>query len=232
MSKIVVIHQPDFVPYLGFFQRFISADEFIVLDHVQFVNSSRGWTHRDKIKTAFGEKWLTLSVKKAPRDTPINEIELSTSVDWITDNLNLLKQNYRHAPFFDEVFPFILSMYEKPPNLMADFNLRSITLIMDLLDVRLPLVRSSLLKPVGSSNELLIDLLAKVEATHYLSGNGARDYMQPDKFSKAGIEVIWQQFRHPIYLQQFGDFIPYLSSLDMLFNCGITASRKILRETV
>ena len=230
MRKTVVIHQPDFVPYLGFFQRLLSADQFIVLDHVQFVTgTSRSWTHRDKIKTPAGEKWITLSVCKAPLGTPINEIELSTSVDWAMANLNLLKQNYRHAPFFDEVFPLVTQLYEAPPRLMADFNLRSIELLMDLLDVRLSWVRSSSLQPDGSSNELLIDLLGKVRATHYLSGNGARAYMQTEKFAQAGIEVVWQDFAHPIYPQQFGAFLPYLSSLDLLFNCGITASRQILR---
>ena len=232
MTKIVVIHQPDFLPYLGFFHRMLFADKFIVLDHVQFVHSSRGWTHRDKIKTALGEKWLTLSVRKAPRITPINEIELSSSVDWCNSNLNLIKENYRLAPFFDEVFPFVVAMYEKPPRLMVDFNLRSIKLLMDLLDVHLPWVQSSSLKPEGSSNELLIDLLRKVGATHYLSGNGARNYMQTEKFAQAGIKVIWQQFTHPVYPQQFGAFMPYMSSLDLLFNCGIKASRKILGETV
>lgn len=230
MSKTVVIHQPDFVPYLGFFQRFLTADEFVVLDHVQFVNSSRGWTHRDKIKTPAGEKWLTLSVTKAPRETAINQIELSTSVDWASANLNLLKQNYRNAPYFDELYPHIFQLYHAPPPLMADFNLRSIEMLMDLLDVRLPWVRSSSLQPEGSSNELLIDLLGKVGATHYLSGNGARDYMQPEKFARAGIQVVWQRFTHPVYPQQFGAFVPYLSSLDALFNCGITATRQLLRE--
>jgi hypothetical protein len=151
-------------------------------------------------------------------------------VDWATANLNLLKQNYRKAPYFDEVFPHILHLYDAPPRLMADFNLRSIELLMDLLDVRLPWVRSSSLQPVGSSNELLIDLLGKVGATHYLSGTGARDYMQPEKFAEAGIEVVWQQFVHPVYPQQFGAFVPYLSALDVLFNGGIAASRQILRE--
>lgn len=232
MSKTVVIHQPDFVPYLGFFQRFLSADQFIVLDHVQFVTgTSRSWTHRDKIKTPSGEKWLTLSVRKAPMGTPINEIELSGSVNWAADNLNLLRQNYRNAPFFEEVFPSVVALYDQPPRLMADFNLRSIELLMDLLDVRLPWVRSSTLRPAGSSNELLIDLLGKVDARHYLAGNGARGYMQPEKFAQAGIEVVWQEFTHPVYPQQFGAFVPYLSSLDVLFNCGIAASRKILRET-
>lgn len=232
MSKTVVIHQPDFMPHLAFFQRFLSADEYIVLDHVQFVTgTSRSWTHRDQIKTPAGAKWITLSVRKAPLGTPIHQIELSTSVDWVTANLNLLQQNYRHAPFFDEVFPWVAQLYEAPSGLMADFNLRSIELLMDLLDVRLPWVRSSSLQPEGSSNELLIDLLGKVGATHYLSGNGARAYMQPEKFAQAGIEVVWQEFVHPVYPQQFGAFVPYLSSLDALFNCGIAATRHILRET-
>lgn len=233
VKRTVVIHQPDFVPYLGFFQRCLLADTFVVLDHVQFVTrTSRSWTHRDKIKTPFGEKWLTLSVRKAPMNTPINEIELSNLVDWRANNLNLLKQNYRSAPFYDDVFPYIVDLYDYPTQLLADFNLRSIELLMDLLDVRIPVVRSSSLQPVGSSNELLIDLLGKVGATHYLSGIGARDYMQPEKFAQAGIELVWQQFAHPVYPQQFGNFVPYLSSLDLLFNCGINASRQILRDTV
>lgn len=231
MKKTVVIHQPDFVPYLGFFHRFLHADQYIVLDHVQFVTgTSRSWTHRDKIKTPAGERWLTLSVKKAPMGTPINQIELSETVNWAKDNLNLLAQNYRRAPFFDEVFPAVESLYRKPPRLMADFNLKSIELLMDLLDVRLPWVRSSELAPVGASNELLVDLLGKVGATHYLSGMGARGYMLPENFERAGIEVMWQDFRHPVYPQLFGPFVPYLSSLDALFNCGIEGSRELLRR--
>jgi hypothetical protein len=232
MRNTVVIHQPDFLPYLGFFQRFLSADEFVVLDHVQFVTgTSSSWTHRDKIKTDKGEKWLTLSVRKACMDTPINAIELSKSVDWVSSNLNLLKQNYRRAPYFNEVFPFLVELYDKPPKLMMDFNLRSIELLMDLLDVRLPMVLSSTLQPVGRSNEMLIDLLGKVGATHYLSGKGGREYMQPKKYEQAGIKVVWQIFEHPVYPQQFGAFIPYLSTIDVLFNCGIMGARQVLRET-
>lgn len=229
MSKTVVIHQPDFIPYLGFFQRFLTADLFIVQDAVQF--SKRGWTHRDKIKTLAGESWLTISLRRSPHTTPINQLELSTSDGWATDHLKIIKQNYRSAPFFDEIFPMVQYLYKDPPRFMADFNLRSIELLMDLLDVRLPCVRASTLEARGRANELLIAQLGEVGATHYLSGIGARDYMQPDKFAQAGIEVIWQEFQHPIYPQQFGgDFVPYLSSLDVLFNCGIAASRQILRE--
>ncbi len=230
-KKVVVIHQPDFVSHLGFFHRFLNADMYIALDHVQFVNgSSRAWTHRDKIKAAQGEKWLTVSVKKAPRDTAINLIELSTDTDWRQDDLHLLKQNYRNAPFYGELMPEIERLFSRPVQLLRDFNMASIEMLMDMLDVRIPWVWSSSLDPAGTKNELLVNLLKKVSATHYLSGVGARDYFQPEHFTKAGIEVIWQDFTHPVYAQQFGEFVPYLSTLDVLFNHGVRASREILRR--
>ena len=229
MSKTVVIHQPDFIPYLGFFQRFLTADLFIVQDAVQF--SKRGWTHRDKIKTQAGEAWISLNLRKHPHTTLINQILLSEDTCWQKNHLKTLKVNYQKAPFFDEIFPLLSNIHESASPLMTDLNMQIIELLMDLFDVRLPFVFASTLGARGRSNELLISQLKEVGATHYLSGNGARDYMQPEKFIQAGIEVVWQQFTHPVYPQQFGAFVPYLSSLDVLFNCGVTASRKILRET-
>lgn len=229
-KKVVVIHQPDFVPYLGFFHRFMNADMYIALDHVQFVNSSsRAWTHRDKIKTAQGEKWLTVSVKKAPRDTAINQMELSADTNWRQDNLRLLEQNYRKAPCYNELMPEIERLYAQPFHMLRDFNMASIEMLMDMLDVRIPWVWSSSLNPVGKKNELLVDLLQKVSATHYLSGVGARDYFDPAPFREAGIEVAWQNFTHPIYPQLYGEFAPYLSGMDLLFNCGVEKSREILK---
>lgn len=228
--KVVVIHQPDFVPYLGFFHRFLHTDFYIALDHVQFVYGSRAWTHRDKIKTAQGGKWLTVSVNKAPRDTAINQVELSTDIDWRQDNLRLLEQNYRKAPFYGELMPKVERLYAQPFRMLCDFNMASIEMLMDILDVRIPWVWSSSLEPVETKNELLVGLLQMVSATHYLSGVGARDYFQPEPFAKAGIEVVWQDFTHPLYAQQFGEFVPNLSALDILFNHGVTASREILRR--
>ncbi|CAN4273405.1 WbqC-like protein family [Methylophilaceae bacterium] len=230
-KKTVVIHQPDFAPYLGFFHRFLHADMFIALDHVQYVSStSRSWTNRDKIKTEQGEKWLTISVNKAPRDTAINQIELSTTINWRLDNFRLLEQNYRKARFYKELMPEIERLYAKPFHMLSDFNIASIEMLMDMLDVRIPWVWSSSLDPVGTKNELLVDLLKKVSATQYLSGVGASDYFEPEPFMQAGVEVVWQDFTHPVYAQQFGDFVPYLSTLDVLFNYGVRASREMLRR--
>jgi hypothetical protein len=228
--KTVVIHQPDFVPYLGFFHRLLHADLYIVLDHVQFVSkTSRSWTHRDKIKTPNGEIWLTLGIKKSLLGTPINQIELSDT-DWAANNLKLIHAMYRNAPFYAEIIPHIEWLYTNLPVKMAEFNMRSITMLMALLDIQIPFVYSSELAPEGSKNILLIDLLKKTGATHYLSGTGARGYMKQELFNAAGIEVIWQNFLHPTYPQQFGAFIPFLSTLDALFNCGSEGAQALVKS--
>lgn len=229
MSKLVVIHQPDFLPHLAFFHRLLEADLYIALDHVQYVNgTSRSWTHRDRIKTPRGAQWLTVSVRKSPRDTPINAIELSAT-EWKTQNLNLIRENYREAAHFEQIYSEIEALYALPCTKLVEFTMASIDMLLRIFDIGIPRVTSSTLMPAGHSNELLVDILKKVGATHYLSGVGARDYFDPAPYSAAGIEVMWQNHEHPVYPQLHGEFISYLSSIDLLFNCGIARSREILR---
>ena len=229
MSNTVVIHQPDFLSYLGFFHRLLHADLYVALDHVQFVHSNRGWTHRDKIKTRRGEQWVTVGVRKAPRDTSINVIELSDT-DWRAQNLNLVRENYREAPHFEEIFAELEQLYARPCTRLVDFTMASVDMLLRLFDIEIPRLLSSTLHPTGHKNELLVDILRKVQATRYLSGTGARAYFDPALFEQAGITVVWQEFEPPIYPQLHGEFVPYLSSIDMLFNCGIERSREILRN--
>jgi WbqC-like protein family len=231
MSRTAVIHQPDFMPYLGFFDRLLHADVLVLLDDAQYVNAtSRSWTNRDKIKTPGGERWISISVKSAARDTPINEIEISDGVDWRGTHLNLLQQNYRKAAFFDEIYPHLQALYARPCVMLADFNRASIELLLELLDIRIEIIAASGLTTSGRSNELLVDILKEIGADRYFSGAGARAYFRPEPFETAGIEVTWQNFRHPVYPQLHGDFIPNLSSIDLLFNCGIARSRDVLRK--
>jgi len=227
-SKIVVIHQPDFLPYLGFFHRFLYADLYVILDMVQFVSSNRSWHNRDKIKTHQGEKWLTVSVKKASRKIRINEVSLAESIDWKAKNINLIVQNYKKAPYFNEIIPHIEELYRFQCKKMVDFNLKSIKILMNLFDIKIETILSSELNPQGKGNTLLVDILKKMNASHYLSGIGAKDYYDPAPYTEADIQVVWQEFSHPVYPQQYGAFIPYLSSIDLLFNCGIEKSRRIL----
>lgn len=228
-DKIIVIHQPDFLPYLGFFDRLCKADIYVVFDNVQYVRSSRGWTSRDKIKTKNGEKWITVSTQKAPRDTKINQILLSSDTQWREQNVNLINENYKDSHYFKEIMPYIIELYQYPCQKMVDFNLKSIKMLMELFDINVDMLLASSLEVSGKSNELIINILKELGCYKYLSGVGAKDYYKPELYEKAGIEVIWQEFKHPVYPQQFSGFIPNLSSIDLLFNCGIKQSRKILR---
>ncbi len=230
MSKTVVIHQPDFLPYIGFFHRFLKSDLWVVLDQVQFVNKGGSWHYRDRIKTPKGAVWLSISVQKTEINTPINKVLLSNAVNWKENNLNLIKQNYSKAPYFKEIFPFVEKLYSNTSERMMDFNLASIDMLTDLFDIRIEKIFASDLNPQGAKSELLIDILKKAKAEIYFSGVGAKNYMNDELFRAEGIDVVYQDFIHPVYPQLHGDFIPYLSSIDLFFNCGIEESRKILRK--
>lgn len=230
MEKIVVIHQPDLLPYLGFFHRLLIADVYVVFDHVQFLRGSKSWHNRDKIKTPKGAKWITVSVQKGKRETPINEVILSQNTEWRKNNLNQITENYKQAPFLNEILPYIKELYAFECEKMVDFNLKSIKMLIDLFDINVEIIFSSALNPKGKSNELIVEILKKIESHKYLSGVGAKAYYDPRPFEEEKIEVLWQDFKHPVYPQLHGEFMPYLSSIDLLFNCGIEKSRKILRE--
>ncbi|HJR56530.1 MAG TPA: WbqC family protein, partial [Rhizomicrobium sp.] len=217
MSHSAVIHQPDFLPWLGYFHRLLEADLFIALDHVQFVTgTSRSWTHRDVIKTPQGAKWLSLRVQKAPFGISIRDVQLAPGREWRQDNLNLIRESYRKAPHFAEVFPRLEELYTQPIENMAEMNLASLDLLEDMLDVKTPRLISSQMSPQGSSTAMLVDLLRKAGATRYISGQGARAYLDESLFAKAGIELVWQAFHHPVYPQLHGPFLPMLSSVDAL----------------
>lgn len=229
-EKIVVIHQPDFMPYLGFFHRLIKADIFIVLDNVQYVRGSRTQTSRDKIKTASGEKWINVGIQKPAYKSKIDEIYLQKDNEWRSRSLNLLTENYRRALYYEEIYPYIKKLYQVECDKMIDFNMASIHMLLNLFDIRDVDIRyASDLKVVGNKNELIINLVKAVGCSKYLSGVGAKNYYVPELYEQAGIDVVWQQFEHPTYPQQYGEFIPYLSSIDLLFNCGIEKSREIIR---
>ncbi len=228
-SKTVVIHQPDFLPYLGFFHRLLHADVFVILDTVQFVSGgNQSWHNRDLIKTRHGNKWITVSVKKPSFGTIINEVLLSDTTDWRAKNLNLIIENYNKSIFFNAIFPYIESLYSYNCRKLVDFTYKSIEILMELFDLQIEVMWTSKLKPRGKSNNLVVDILQKVNATHYLSGLGAKCYYDPAPYESAGIHVVWQNFKHPVYPQCHGEFIACLSSIDLLFNCGIKRSREIL----
>ncbi len=222
----ICIHQPDFVPYLGFFHRLLSTDHFIYLDDVQFIR--RGWQHRDQVKTKGGATWLTLTLQKGDYHQQIKDVLLSSDGKWIDGNINLIQQSYSKAPYFELVFPRVEAIYRGGHTRMIDFNLAFLNLAMDILGIN---VRTSFASNYGltsASSQRLLDLVLAVGGDNYLTGTGSRDYLDEALFKRGGVRVTWQEFKHPVYPQLHGSFMPMLSCLDLFFNCG-EHSAQILR---
>jgi len=226
--SVICIHQPDFVPYIGFFHRLLLSDHFIFLDNAQFIKG--GWQNRDRVKSKNGPVWLTLSInKKFPQQ--INEVTLSEKSEWIDDNLNLLRDCYQRARYFDEVFPQIEAIYRRQHQKMIDLNLAMFELAFDYFDISLPVSYASQYPVASTSNARLVSLVNAVGGDTYLTGTGSREYLDEALFKGADIDVQWQQFKHPVYPQLHGAFAPMLSCLDVFFNCG-RESAAVLRTSL
>lgn len=216
---IVAIHQPDFLPWLGFFDRWRRSDLHIVLDDVQFLR--RGWHNRDRIKVPAGIAWLTVPVlKKGRYGQPLREASIDNSRPWRRKHLGLIRDSYRGARQFEGVYAGLEAIYLKAYDSLVGFNQELLAWAAKRLGIDTPLVRASSLMVETRKTQRLVDLCLKVGADTYLSGLGARAYLDETQFAAAGIRVVWQDFSHPVYPQLHGRFEPNLSVLDYLMMEG------------
>ena len=227
MAKIIAAHQPNYLPWIGYFHKILKSDLFIILDHVEF--SRRGFINRNRVKGPNGSVWLTVPVRVHGR-IRIMDVPIDNTKDWRRKHSITLQTFYGKAPYFDEVYPALKDIYEREWDKLADLNIEIIMRIVRLLNIDHEFVKSSTLNPQGKKMEMIINLCRKVGAEVYFSGKGAMKYQDPNLFKENGIELIYQEFKHPVYPQRFGDFIPNLSIVDMLFNIGVERTKKILNS--
>ena len=213
----IAIHQPEHLPYYGFFNKMSKADTFIILDDVQFLKNT--FQNRNRIKNAKGEQWLTVPIKLEHHSQKINEIKIDNSKDWQKKNLLSIKYNYQKTPYFKQYYPEFEKIYSKKENLLVDFNLNLIKFFIDAFEIKTNIILCSTLNINTQKTQRLIDICQKTNGLTYLSGNGA-DYLDKDSFPKNNIKLEINHFTHPIYPQPYGKFLPYMCSLDLLFNCG------------
>lgn len=222
---LVAIHQPHYVPWLGYLDRMAKADHFIVLDHVQF--ERRNYQNRTLIRNEGEPKWLTvpvvqLSQKERIIDKQVDNTE-GGSRSWGPNHFKTLKYAYRKAPFFAHYAPRLQEILEARYEKLVDLDLAMLDFLRDAFQIRTPLRRSSEMRAEGARSGLLLNLCEEVGAgATFLGGlGGSRGYLDIEAFAARGIGVQWQQFRHPTY-EQCGEapFTPGLMSLDLLFNCG------------
>jgi WbqC-like protein family len=218
MGCALVVLQPGYLPWLGFFDQMRRADIFVYYDDVQF--DRHGWRNRNRIKSPAGPHWLTVPVRHAGLQERILDVEIDNRTAWARKHVGTIRQFYARAPYLGSFLPELEELLHRRWERIVDLDIAVVEMICRWLGLNSRTVRSSELGIPGERSQRLLDLCLHFGASRYLTGDAARAYLETELFARHNIEVRWQNYRHPIYTQQHGGFIPYLSVLDLLLNCG------------
>lgn len=229
--KIVAIHQPNFFPWLGYFDKITRCDLFIFMDNVQFPKTGGGtWVNRVKLCINKEPKWVTVPVRRSSGIHTICHTEIDNTAPWRDKLLNTLRLHYGRTSHYRQLEPLIAELVGYRTNLLADYNIHAITRLCSELgfDTK-KLMRGSALQADGSATDLLIEMTKSVGGTAYMCGGGAGGYQEDEKFRLDDLELVYQNFKHPQYPQHpSADFTVGLSILDALCHCGIQGTRELL----
>lgn len=228
---IIAIHQPEFMPWLGFFHKMGNVDQYVVFDHVQF--KKRYFENRNRIKQGDESVWVSLPViSKGRYLQPIKEVEADSSSPWQRKLWEKIRHAYGKTQYFpkysDEVEEIISGrIYER----LIDFNLVFIEWLRKVLDIRTPMICSSTLGVDDfKASDLILEICLRLHADRYLCGLSGKEYLKKEDFHRSAVDIEWQNFEHPAYPQKGKEFLPYMSTIDLVFNCG-PQSREILFGT-
>lgn len=216
------ILQPTYLPWLGYFEMISASDIFIVFDHVQFKRKS--WHNRNKIKTANGETYLTIPVEKSPQKTPISEIKISYQQgNPLENHWKTIELAYKKSPYFEKYKPLFEKIYFKKYVLLRDLNVDLIKLICDILGIKTKIILSSELGLKDEDmerTEKVVNLCKKQGIDILYDAKGAEEILDKSMFLEENIKLEFQNFKHPEYAQLWGEFISYLSVIDLILNEG------------
>jgi hypothetical protein len=227
---ILSVHQPQYLPWLGYFDKIAKSDRFVFLDNVQY--KEREFQNRNKIRSQKGWMWLSVpAVSGVEGKQKINQVKIDNEMPWQRKHWGSLKTAYSSSDYFKEYAVFFEETYSKKWEWFLDLNVHIITYILKELAITTPISFASDLKITTTKTQRIIDICKKLNADTYLSGIGGKEYLEEGLFEANGIALRYQDFQHPVYRQQFmsdsKDFISHLSVVDLLFNQGPKA-REIL----
>jgi len=236
--NVVSGHQPVYLPWLGLIHKASLADVFVFMDDVQYLEHD--WNNRNRIKTPqVGSLWLTVPVdlkhssSRLLKDILIKEESLPQVKTWQKNHWNSLRMTYSKAPFFKQYASFFEWLYlEKKWSFLSDLNLAILKKVFEWFQIETTLVIASENNFKELKSDLVLEHGLRFNADIIVTGALGRDYIQEDDFRKQGIDVIYQDYKHPVYTQRFGDFISHLSFVDLLFNHGPESREICLRDNI
>lgn len=230
-GTVIAIHQPNFFPWLGYFDKVIRCDAFVVLDTVQFPKKGGTWINRVKVLMNGEARWVTAPVDRSYHGyKDIAEMRFDERQPWRENLLNTLAVCYRRAPRFSEAMSILSPLILNPQASIASYNGQAIESLLGVLGVPSSKLRLASSMPVtGASNELLIGLTRRMGGSIYMCGGGSGGYQDDTLFAQAGFTVARQDFQHPLY-EQFNStqFVPGLSIIDPLMNVGVNGLKSLL----
>jgi len=214
------ILQPGYLPWLGFFEQLYRSDVFVMYDDVQYDKQS--WRNRNRIKTASGVQWITVPVLSKFRDAPcICDVRIDNKINWRKKHLRAIQLNYAKAPYYKKYIDIFEEAYLREWEYLVDVDLYFIEQLANCLGMNDKYIaRSSSLNIQGDRLERLVQICQLFQADIFYEGAAGRNYVDEDYFRQHGISVQYQDYQHPVYSQLYGEFIPYLSVIDLLFNHG------------
>lgn len=221
----VVILQPSYIPWRGYFDQIRRADLFVFFDDVQY--DRRGWRNRNQIKTSHGKQWLTIPVHSSGtrEGLLIKDVRIDLSKPWGKTHWKALTCAYARAPHFRRYAPLLEAFYRRSDSRLADFTVDlTVALSREIGIGRTRFMRSSEIpRATDGRTDRLVQILRHVGATHYISGPSAREYVEDHKFAEAGISIEYMSYGYSEYPQLFPPYDPRVSILDLLFMVGADA---------
>jgi hypothetical protein len=209
-----------FFPWVGMFEQLRLADVYVHYDDVQFSKGS--FTNRVQVKTSQGIKWLTIPLESLRLGQRINEVQVSSPAQWAARHTSMLAQAYRGAPYRDEMLALVGDVYATSWSTLADLSIASMHAVFDYFELgqRTAFHRSSTLQVGGASDDRVLAVVRHFGGSRYVTGHGARSYLDHEMFEAAGVDVEYLDYEKRPYPQLHGEFTPFVSILDLIANRG------------
>lgn len=230
MTTKAVILQPQYFPWGGVFEQVANADIFVHYDDVQFPQG-RSFCHRVQVKTEGDVTWMSVPVLRNGLG-PINQTEIDYTQPWQRKHIGLLRQSFSKCPFRNNAISIADSVFGQAWGSISELNIAAIEMIAAYFGMKTKFMRSSQMGIGGSSTQRLADICEQLGATTYITGHGAKNYIDYDVFETRGIRVEYMDYQKSPYPQLYGDFTPYVTILDLIANCGRDGVRHLKSGSV
>jgi hypothetical protein len=227
--KIVSAHQTAYLPWAGLIHKISLADKFVFFNCVQMSNDD--YERRNRIKTANGEIWLTVPLhSKGYRNKKLYQLEIDNTQNWRKKHWDSIRFAYKKAKFFYAFELFFEDMYKRDFQYLTELNEYFLRWLLAVMDINVEIIHAEDMGLEGTKSDLVLDMCKKLDANVYIFGAQGEDYADKEAFERAGIGLYFQKYNHPTYPQLWGQFQPYMSIIDLLFNVGADKAKKIIME--